>query len=135
MSLNQNLFVLIQNFCTWSSSTQLFAFSLLCSMLSIGIISPSIFPSILSMLQYTMRVSISRFPLHSELSNLHIKFYLLAFTTINVFYLLRMREDRSRSFYIIQVCLHLATSLMFQDIFKIFAGRFSSCLLSPRWLA
>jgi hypothetical protein len=34
----------------------------------------------------------------------------------------------SRSFYIIQVCLHLMTSLMFQDIFKICTGCFSSCL-------
>jgi hypothetical protein len=38
-----------------------------------------------------------------KLSNLHIQFYLLALTTINAFYLLRMRANRSRSVYIIQV--------------------------------
>jgi hypothetical protein len=72
---------------------------------------------------------------HSKLSNLRIKFYLLALTIINSFYLLRTREDCSRSIYILQVCLHLTTSLMFQGVFKICTGCFSSCLLSPRWLA
>jgi hypothetical protein len=38
-----------------------------------------------------------------KLSNLHIQFYLLALTTLNAFYLLRTRANRSRSIYIIQV--------------------------------
>jgi hypothetical protein len=39
-----------------------------------------------------------------KLSNLHIQVYLLALTTLNAFYLLRTRENCSRSVYIIQVC-------------------------------
>jgi hypothetical protein len=38
-------------------------------------------------------------------------------------------------FTIIQACLHLMTSLIFQNIFKKCARCFSSCLLSPRCLA
>jgi hypothetical protein len=45
-----------------------------------------------------------------KLSNLHIQFYLLALTTINAFYLLRTRENRSRSVYILQVRFFLMTS-------------------------
>jgi hypothetical protein len=45
-----------------------------------------------------------------KLSNLHIQFYLLALTTINASYLLRTRENRSRSDYILQVCFFLMAS-------------------------
>jgi hypothetical protein len=38
-------------------------------------------------------------------------------------------------FTIIQACLHLMTSLMFQNIFKKCSRCFSICLLSPRCLA
>jgi hypothetical protein len=42
-------------------------------------------------------------PCALKLSNLHIQVYLLALTTLNAFYLLRMRANCSRSIYIIQV--------------------------------
>jgi hypothetical protein len=61
-----------------------------------------------------------------KLSNLHIQFYLLALTTLNAFYLLRMRENRSRSVYILQVRFFLMTSFkiahQLQGNFKICAG-------------
>jgi hypothetical protein len=61
-----------------------------------------------------------------KLSNLHIQFYLLALTTINAFYLLRTRANRSRSIYIIQVRFFLMTSFkiahQLQGDFKICAG-------------
>ena len=66
----------------------------------------------------TMRVSIFHFPPILKLSNLCIKLYLLALTIINAFYLLWTRADHSRSFYIIQVCLHLMNSLMFSRHFQ-----------------
>jgi hypothetical protein len=45
-----------------------------------------------------------------KLSNLSIQFYLPSLITINAFYLLRTRADRSRSVYILQVHLHLIVS-------------------------
>jgi hypothetical protein len=61
-----------------------------------------------------------------KLSNLDIQFYLLALTTLNAFYLLRTRENRSRSIYIIQVRFFLMTSFkiahQLQGNFKICAG-------------
>ena len=120
MSLNHNFLILIQNFCTWSllysSLLPLYALQNYVTIYNEGV--------------YIMFPSCAL-----KLSNLHIQFYLLALTTINDFYLLRMRTNRSRSIYIIQMCLHLATSLMLQNVFKICVGCFSSCLLSPCWLA
>jgi hypothetical protein len=89
MSLNQNLLVLIQNFCTWNSVIQLSA-SLLCS--------PHAYVTIHNEGVYIPFPSCAL-----KLSNLHIHFYLLALTTINAFYLLRTRADHSRSVYILQV--------------------------------
>jgi hypothetical protein len=73
-----------------------------------------------------------------KLSNLDIQFYLLALTTINAFYLLRTRANRSRSIYIIQVRSFLMASFkvgISSRHFKICVGCLSSCLLTPRWLA
>jgi hypothetical protein len=61
-----------------------------------------------------------------KLSNLHIQFYLLALTTLNAFYLLRRRENLSRSIYIIQVHFFLMTSFniahQVQGVLKICGG-------------
>ena len=123
MSLNHNFLVLIQNFCTWSLLQSSLCFS---SML---------FMIFLYVTIHNEGVYISFLSCALKLSNIHIQFYLLALTTINVFYLLRMRASCSRSIYIIQVRLHLATSLMLQKVFKICVGCFSNCLLPSHWLA
>ena len=70
-----------------------------------------------------------------QLYSLELNSIYFTLTILNAVYLLRTRADHSRSFYIIQVCLHLATSLIFQNVFKICARFFSSCFLSSCWLA
>ena len=61
-----------------------------------------------------------------KLSNIHIQLYLLALTTLNAFYLLRTRENRSMSIYILQVRFFLMTSFkiaqQLQGTFKICVG-------------
>jgi hypothetical protein len=116
------LFVLIQNFCTWNSSTQLSASSLLCSILTI-------------MLRlYNEGVYIS-FPTCSlKLSNLELNsIYLHSLHIKAPIYYGRERIAQG-PFTIIQACLHLMTSLIFQNIFKKCVVCFSSCLLSSRCL-
>ena len=124
MSLNHNFLVLIHNFCTWSllHNSLLLLYALHHANVTIhneGVYIP--FPSC-----------------SLKLSNLHIQFYLLTLTTINAFYLLRTRENGSRSVYILQRCSFLMTSFkiahQIQGDFKICAGWLPSCLLLPRWL-
>jgi hypothetical protein len=99
MSLNHNFLVLVQNFCTWS---------LLHSSLSLFLLYALLL--FIIMLQYTMRVSIFRFP--SLILNCLI-YALKLPTNINAFLVLQTRAGRSRSDYNLLVRLSLTITFKF----------------------
>jgi hypothetical protein len=97
------------------------------------------FSILIIMLQYTMRVSISHFPLAlSKYVYSRIKFCLPALTTLNSFYLPRTRANRSMSDYNLQVCFIKLSHLRLCNNFK----KLSKSMLvlvqlsfTPHWLA
>ena len=117
LSINSNL-------CTWVFSTTTLC-SLLSSLCSILTIILQLYNEGVYILFPSYALKLSNLELNSiYLHSLHIK--------APIYY---GRERIAQGpFTIIQACLHLMTSLIFQNIFKKCDRCFSNCLLSPCWL-